>query len=294
MTHQRKQTMASSFIMRVWFFFVWLNFFCWPVLACSQPLPGGDPPLLPHEWIGNIDRVDFNEPSGICFHAQRKTLFVVGDEGDVYEIMTDGTPIQQKHLRDADFEGITHDPSTGLLYIAVEGEETILEVEPETLDIRREFAIERRFEGRLLLKIGGGGIEAITYAPDPTHPEGGTFYVANQGFSLEHEEDISAVFEIEVPLKSQREHNLSGRIRRYFRIGAIDLAGLHYDHKTGKLLIISDETDRLFELDASAGTLLRAFTLHGRDQEGIAVDEHGFLYIAQDSGGILKIRWKRE
>ena len=77
--------------------------------------------LFPSQWVGNIDRSNFNEPSGICFHSQRCTLFVVGDEGDICEMETTGKVLKMKHIRDADFEDITHDHSSGLLYIVIEG-----------------------------------------------------------------------------------------------------------------------------------------------------------------------------
>jgi len=62
---------------------------------------------FPCKLIGNIDRVNFNEPSGIVFHPGRDTLFVVGAEGDICEIRKDGTMLKQKRILDADFEGIT-------------------------------------------------------------------------------------------------------------------------------------------------------------------------------------------
>ena len=37
--------------------------------------------VFPNEWVGDIDPSGFNEPSGMCWHPQRRTLFVVGDEG---------------------------------------------------------------------------------------------------------------------------------------------------------------------------------------------------------------------
>ena len=95
------------------------------LIACSVLIESVDPPdtSFPCQWIGNIDQVNFNEPSGIVFHPGREPLFVVGDEGDISEIHTDGTLVKQKRIRHADFEGIACDPSTGLLYIAIEGEE---------------------------------------------------------------------------------------------------------------------------------------------------------------------------
>ncbi len=169
-----------------------------------NPSPGGsllaetDPLeiLFPYEWVGHIDKVKFNEPSGIVFHTARGTLFVVGDNGDMCEIQKDGTLVKQKHIRRADFEGITYDPSTGLLYAAIEGEEKIVEFDPDSFAEMRKFSIGRIFQDQALLKAGEGGIEGITFVPKPGHPHGGTFYVANQSFDLTRAEDISAIFDI--------------------------------------------------------------------------------------------------
>ena len=136
--------------------------------AAGQPDPLSV--LFPCEWVGDIDRISFREPSGIVYHPLRHTLFAVGDEGDVCEITTDGEPLQQAHVRDADFEGITCHPDSGLLYVAIEGEEAILEVDPDDLRVLREFTINRTFHGATVLKLGGQGIEAITFVPDPTTP----------------------------------------------------------------------------------------------------------------------------
>lgn len=50
-----------------------------------------DYPELPHKSIRNIDMIGFNEPSGIVSHRERRTLFVVGDNGDLVEMRPDGT-----------------------------------------------------------------------------------------------------------------------------------------------------------------------------------------------------------
>ena len=38
---------------------------------------------FPYQWVGNIDRVNLEGPSGIVYHAERRTLFVAGDRGDI-------------------------------------------------------------------------------------------------------------------------------------------------------------------------------------------------------------------
>ena len=252
--------------------------------------PGYD--LFSLEWVGNIALVDLNEPSGIVFCPQRGTLFVVGDGGDIGEIQADGTLVKQARVRYADFEGVTCDPSMDLLYIAIEGEEKIIEIDPEDFRVTREFAIDRVFEGTMLLKPGGEGVEAITFVPDSNHPEGGTFYLANQNLDPGSREDSSCIFEVEVPLRSSSAANLTAKIIRYFSLGVSDLSGLYYDRASDHLYAISDTTNTFFEI-TRVGKVLRSCTLPGEDQEGITADEEGFLYLAQDSGGIIKVKKNR-
>lgn len=246
--------------------------------------------VFPHEWVGDIDRqMRVSEPSGICWHAQRGTLFVVGDEGDLYEITRDGARIRQKRIRAADLEGVTYDPATGLLYVAVEEAESILEIDPESFAVLREFVLPREFGGRTLLRAGGEGLEGITFIPDSRHPEGGVFWVANQAFTLSDPEDISAVFQVELPLRTRTG---APRITGYFQPGVIDLSGLHYDPVTDHILVISDAINLILEY-SRAQRLIRAQAFPGDNQEGLTVDGEDFLYIAQDTGGILKLKWRR-
>jgi DNA-binding beta-propeller fold protein YncE len=252
---------------------------------------------FPHKRLGNIDRMRFPEPSGICYHPTRKTLFVVGDEGDVVEMKTDGKPVRRKmHGKDRkDYEGITVNPATGLLYVAQEGAEKILELDPDTLETQREFQIDGKFKGKQLIKIGGpNGIEAIEFVPDADHAEGGTFYVTNQSMRLKAAEDISAVFELAVPLKTAKgEGPHKATILRYFSVGAIDLAALHWDAKRKRLLVVSDRLDTLYEC-TTAGKVMKAYVLPCQDQEGITVDPDDYVYVAQDRGGIIKLKWLRK
>jgi uncharacterized protein YjiK len=250
--------------------------------------------LFPYTWEGNIGQVELEEPSGIVYHAGRGTLFAVGDEGDLCEIRTDGTPIRKERLRSewprSDFEGVTYDPVSGLVYIAVEGADQILEVHPNTFQILREFDITREFDGTTYLDPEADGIEAIAFVPDANHPEGGTFYVANQSWTLPPAKDPSVLLEVVVPLRSGEG---SATIRRVFAPGIVDMAALHYDRRAHRLLVVSDSANALFEMTL-VGALTRSWAFPGDNQEGIAMDGEGSLYIAQDSGGVIKLKWLRD
>ena len=247
---------------------------------------------LPYEWAGNICQTQIAEPSGITFHAIRKTVFVVSDEGELHEMRTDGRPVRSQSLKQTDLEGITVNPSTGLLYAVVEGDDAILEISPQTFEITRRFGINRGFEGRELLRKGGMGLEAITFVPNASHPEGGTFWVGNQSFSLKPNREPSIVCEVVVPLSSTDSTPPEGKIISFFPLSIIDISGLAYDSARHCLIVVSDTTNLLVEVTRD-GTVLRQHLLPGNDQEGITLDQEGFMYIAQENGEVIKIEDRR-
>ncbi len=264
----------------------------------TQPATSPDVMSLapfPGQVLGDIRILNFRDPSGIIYHAGRGTLFVVGDKGDIAEVRTDGKLIQRQRFKKMDFgkmdfEGITCDPSTGRLYIAVEGSEKILEVDPDGLRMLRVFTLSRQFNGKIVLDPGGQGIEGITYVPDPKDPQKGRFFLANQSLELDADQDASAIFTVALPLRSNQACNDPIPIDWYLRFPITDISGLHYDASRNLLFAISDINDCIMQIDLQ-GRILAAYVLPGQDQEGVTLDKEGILYIAQDSGGILKCRF---
>jgi len=247
---------------------------------------------FPYQWLdvqgfgGDIDKQQLREPSGICYHAERNTLFVVGDEGDVAEIKKDGTPVAN-YIVKGDLEGITVVPETGLLYIAVEAEDIILEFDPVKGEVRRRFPINRAFNGdpNFLQKRTDrydNGIESLAFVPDKNHPEGGTFYVGNQW-------DPPVIMEVLVPLQSSRAAEAEAKIIRVLPFRMDDPAAMYYDPLTRLLNIVSDADNILVEVTLD-GRMVKQYAFLGDKQEGICRDDEGYLYIAQDSGGIIKVK----
>jgi uncharacterized protein YjiK len=128
--------------------------------------------------------------------------------------------------------------------------------------------------------------------PDPSHPEGGTFYVANQAFEPCPPDDPSVIVEVVLPLRTGGSDAAEVTIERAFDIGIADISGFYYDTDKDHILIISDASNALLELTRDC-EVLRGWAFPGDNQEGIAIDPDGFVYIAQDSGGILKLKWRR-
>lgn len=254
--------------------------------VASRPVP------LPYNWVGNITQKQIAEPSGITYHPTRRSLFIADDSGSVHEVSLEGRLIQSKGLSGRDIEGITVDPGTGLLYAAVEDEEVILELGPEDLTLQREFRIGRNFKGEQLLRKGGMGIEAIAFVPDASHPEGGTFWVGNQSFSLKAKDEPSVICEVVVPLRSTTAKRADGEIIHAYKMNFIDISGLAYDTQGDFLVLISDTTNLLVELKRE-GTILRQYLLPGDEQEGVVLDGLGYMYIAQENGEIIKLADRR-
>lgn len=237
-------------------------------------------------FSGNIDKVGVVQPSGICFHPARKTLFVVSDEGEILEMRTDGTAVFSQKVP-GDLEDVTVDPRTGLLYIVVEGEDVILEFDPDKRAVTRRFAVNRGFQGdpNFLQKQTDrydNGLESLVFVPDDGHPEGGTFYAGNQ-------EDPPCIMELFVPLRTGGEDAPEGRILRVLPFKMDDPSGLAYDPLKKHLYAVSD-ADNIFVEITLEGKLVGEYAFPGNDQEGFAWDDEGYLYITQDSGGIIKLK----
>lgn len=234
---------------------------------------------FPYERVDGFSKPQSEKLSGIVFYPPRETLFAVSDNGWIIEIKTDGTLIQKRQLRKkADFEGITYSPATEMLYVAIEGEEVILEVNPETLEAEGDMPIDRMFEGNILLSPEGNGIEGITFVPASDGAANGSFYLVNQSNELGGT-DPSIVFEVEINHAASEPH---AQIIRYFSVGVTDLSGIHYNPSSRRLLVISDANNVLLEVSL-LGQVLKTSLLPGKKQEGITTDEAGFLYIAQDN-----------
>lgn len=242
---------------------------------------------FPYQPSGELPLKDCDNISGVVYHLERGTLFVINDNGTLCEIdpLTE-TVLQENKVSNGDIEGLTYNPATGLLYIAEERDEAIIEVDPNTLTAIRKFEIEREFNGQTVLRKGGQGVESIEFVPDVSHPEGGTFFLTNQSFEANNPEDASAVFEVALPLSQPvTEENPVVPILNYYPMEILDLAGLYYDATADLLYVVSDDTDQLIYLTRT-GQIVAIYPLPGDGQEGITIGPDGMLYISEDLGGL--------
>lgn len=235
------------------------------------------------EWESDINIENINEPSGIVYHPGRGTLFVVGDEGALAEITLDGEHLQHNNFL-LDLEGITVNPYSGYLYLAIEGGEIIMEIEPESLSILRQFQIVRTYRGEVVLPQEGAGIEAITYIPS----------AAGQQFDklLLSYQIPPFLFEIRLPSTPPGSPSeiLEVTIDRIIPTDGTTITGLHYDENSEVVVAVSDIQKAIYIISVE-GDFIAQIEIQGREQEGITLDPFGHLYIAQDSGEIFKYYW---
>ena len=238
------------------------------------------------KWLDKGEKIE--EPSGIAYHPTRKTLFVVGDEGDIYEIDENAKILKHKNLphgrnEEIDPEGITVNTRTGNLYVAAEEGDDILEIDPETFDIVGYYNITSRRE---LFKAGGDGLEGIAFVPGKD-PEDDRVYVCNQY-------DPPIVMKVALPAKPRgnavEKHPVP--VIGSFNMPVSDLSGITYHNKRKTLFVLSDENNLLMEV-TTEGKIKNQWAVTGKDQEGIAFCRT-FMYIAQDSGKILRIKLNKE
>ncbi len=241
-------------------------------------LRAGEPAGPTTEW----PIAEFSEPSDVVYHPGRRTLFVVGDEGDIGEVGLDGKLLRQFHFG-GDLESVTVDPSTGLLYVVRESHEILFELRPDDFRILRRFTIDRAFQGDPnFLRRGGDGIEGLTFVPDGSHPEGGRFWAVNQF-------DPPVLVELAVALRSSKEKFQTARVVRSIPVDSAPLSAVTWDPVHHEFLVVSALWKRVVVID-EAGNVGGGVRIPAFMPEGIALLPGGEVVLAQDSGGL--VLWK--
>ncbi len=227
---------------------------------------------------GYFINTQIEEPSGIVYHPERNSLFVVDDDGILFELTTEGLILRSANLGDYDLEGVTLGDSPDHLFLAAEGIEYVLEVSIHSLNVVREIPVNRIWEGQIILYPDDEyGIEGILNLR-------GKILLLNQSFNIDPNmppfADPSMLFEVS---EGQGEYQISNIT--YFPFP--DLSGIA--EKGGLFYIVSGDEDLLLIYDPNTNEVIDQRWLPvGGDQEGIAFDNTGFVYIAVDGRGVFK------
>lgn len=218
------------------------------------------------------------DASGAVYHAGLGKLVLVGDDGDIVTMKTDGSSLSSWKVS-GDPEDITiADTSSNIIYFSDENAGTV-----SAFDLSAGALTGAVWNvSSLITTATRQGIEAMTFVPNGYHPyaastSGGLFYVGSQ-----YTGEI-AVLDINT--------SASGTVSLVATIatGHTDLAGLNWNSDTRLLYATYDGHDLMaeFQADGTPGTEYSMPT--GIDQEGITVLPDCLLgtadvYVADDGG----------
>jgi uncharacterized protein YjiK len=226
-----------------------------------------------------FDATGVKEPSGIAFSPARGSLFVVGDEGSLVEFDSTGKPVKTIPITGNLEDVAVHTPS-GRLVLLSEKKGQLLVVDPETGQTTGKFKLDSE---AVLGEPSGDrnqGFEGLAFRPDPTKPGGGVFYLSHQRTPA-----LIVAFTFD-PLAASGRVGAESVIQRMRIPNREDLTAITYDAGTDRMFVISDTKDRVALLNP---TLVEEaeIVLPGVQQEGIAFDAAGNLWIADDRAGLL-------
>lgn len=215
------------------------------------------------------------EASGITYVKKTNTLFVVNDEGILYELNLKGKILRKKHLGSFDLEGISFDSKNDLLILAIEGRDNILLVHRNNFHIKKEISIKRKYKNKLLLKKDKKrGLEGIVLIDSYV-------YISNQSNIAYPKEDASVIVILPYTIKKKKL-----KIIRILDHGLKDISGLTYYR--GDLYLVSDKKSTIYQYSFKVKRIIKKKKLNkSHAQEGITFDKKGNLYIADDKGKIL-------
>ncbi len=241
-------------------------------------------PSAPAQILGEPTRLGKGgalEPSGVAFDAASGHLFLVGDEGSLVEVSLEGKPLWNKvglgNLEDV----AVHSPSGNLVLLSEKKSQLVL-FDPVRKTQIRKFKIDKAaILGKESSADPNEGFEGIGFQEDAKEPGGGLFYLA-------HQRSPAMLVAIAFDLGNHEKTIGADAVRgRYKFEGFKDLTAVSYIRELDRLLVIADHKDRLLVVKTD-GKLEDEIVLPGLQQEGIALDSAGNLWIADDQGGLLR------
>jgi uncharacterized protein YjiK len=218
---------------------------------------------------------DVKEPSGVAFDAARSHFFVVGDEGSLVEYDTSANVVARHAAVKGNLEDVAVHPPSGLVIVLDEKESLLLAYDPNAQQVRKRWRLDRK--GLLGQQPGdaNNGFEGLAFREEAGRPGGGLFY-------LVHQRDPAMVVSITLDVNgADGAVGEQAVVERWPLPGHGDLTAATFMPTLQELLVVADKEDQLLVLRLD-GTLASALPLPGLQQEGIAFDSTGTLWVADD------------
>lgn len=203
------------------------------------------------------------ELSGLCISADGTHLWGVGDQGSIYNISYDGTATEHWY-HDADMEGITLNPATGDMYIAIEGSQKIYLVSaPDYNTYKTIWYVQEAIDG----EYGNSGIEGITWYKD------GKLFVGSQTHAN--------LWTYTADGTKLALHSL-----KKVASDITEVADLCYDPETDMLWVVDSNVFKIYLFNGDGTSLLASYDISSLTQdnpESICVDHmNKCVWVADD------------
>lgn len=227
--------------------------------------------------LGTAQRIvdtGVKEPSGVAFHAGTGHMFVVGDDGTLAELDGSGKQVRilpvEKQLEDVVF----HPPSRGLLLVSEAKSELIL-FDPAAGRERRRWKMNTAALLGSTPTEANQGFEGLAFRPDAARPGGGIIYLA-------HQRAPAVIVGVAFDTASfTGTIDGSAVVSRWNVSGFDDLTALAYMPSIDRVVVVADSEDRLLVLGPD-GSVENEVPIPGQQQEGLAFDASGAMWIADD------------
>ncbi len=209
------------------------------------------------------------------WHTRLDKLLVVGDEGTLVVMSADGSSVTEYTIG-GDLEGVTiADADSDFVYVGVENPDAIKEFNLSTGLVTRTFTLTAYMVGP-----DNAGLEALTFVPDAASAEGGSFYAGHQ--------NEGTIYIFSLPIATSATSTTVTYVSDFTPTSSrTDIAGLHYDADADRLYVLYDANNKIRILDGDQNYIAE-WTAPGVDQEGLALGESCEIYIAQDTGGVMR------
>lgn len=281
---QRDQTFFHLYSLRLLFCGVVLLLgcqACYRPVVLSRAFTGPSLQLNDYVLVGQpIDLgADIRNASGVTFNPQKQRLYVVLNGPEVVlELAMDGSLLRRISLEGfEDTEGIVWLEGECFAVIEERRRRLVLFSLPEQVSLVAYSDAEHYLvDGD---EAGNKGLEGLTWHAEQQH-----FYLAK-------EKGPRKLYQIPLPQKSQRTADVSTPWNVQRRsLGLSDLSDLYHSPRTDHLLLLSDESKTVVEVDETGREVSRLALEKGESgldhdvlqPEGLTCDDHGTLYVCSE------------
>jgi uncharacterized protein YjiK len=214
------------------------------------------------------------EPSGVAFDPRLGRIFAVGDEGSLAELDAGGKRIDSRSFA-GNLEDVAVHTPTGDLVLLSELDSELILYDPKA---RREKKRWKMDAAAVLGQAPGDknqGFEGLAFRPERGRPGGGVFYLAHQrtpamivGLSFD-------------PAAPPGPLAAGAVVSRWPLPDYEDLTAVTYADSIDRILVLTDKSDLILVL-AKDGSVEAQVPVPGVQQEGLAVDAKGDIWVADD------------